>query len=130
MAYTRRELFAETDSGKSIVNPRYIRDIPNAHHFKVWKGDTRDTNRVITSNPSSVKPIDGRPVYDLLRIHHYWSRSLEDLANKVNKDDVFYGGERNLDQYLKLEAPLNAEIDLSIWHEILRRNANGSAGGK
>ena len=121
-AYTWRELLCETDSGKSIVNPRYVRDVPNAHHFKVWKGDTRDTNRLPTSNPTSVKPNDERPVYDLLRIHHYWSRSLEDLADKVAKGDAFYGGDRDLNLHLMREAEMNAEEDLSIlpiWRKIL-----------
>jgi glycosyl transferase family 92 len=128
-AYTRRELLAETDSGKSIVNPRYVRDVPNSHHFKVWKSDTRDTNRARTSSPTSVKSTNRRPVYDLLRIHHYWSRSIEDLSDKVGKGDAFYGGERNFDQHLKREVPMNAEEDLSIlpiWCEILRRQMNGS----
>jgi hypothetical protein len=115
-------LLAQTDTGKSVTNPRYVRDVPNAHHVKVWKGDTRDTNRALTSSPTSVKSTDGRPVYDLLRIHHYWSRSIEDLSDKVAKGDAFYGGVRNLEEHLKREAMMNAEEDLSIlpvWREIL-----------
>lgn len=126
-AYTRRELLAATDAGKSIANPRYVRDVPNSHHFKFWKGESRDTNWTLTSNPSLVAPVAGRLAYGLLRIQHYYSRSIEDLTEKTAKGDAFYGIARNVDDYFTWEATMNAEEDLSIlpiWREILRQKTN------
>jgi hypothetical protein len=113
-AYTRREPLAATDSGKSIVNPRYVRNVPNAHCFAFWRGQSVDSNRLPASSPGTRQPSDGRPVYDLLRVHHYWSRSKQDLIEKVAKGDAFFGGLRRLDQHLEREAALNAEEDLAI----------------
>lgn len=113
-AYTQREPLAATDSGKSIVNPRYVRNVPNSHCFALWTGQSMDINRLPASSPGARKPSDGRPVYDMLRVHHYWSRSNQDLIEKVSKGDAFFGGLRSLDLHLEREKVLNAEEDLSI----------------
>ena len=131
-AYTRRERLGSTDSGKSIVNPRLVRDTANAHCFKLWRGVTAGTNRIAVDSPSPLKLNAGRQVYDLLRVHHYWSRSLEELADKVRRGDAFYGDTRDLDEHLERERSMNAEEDLSIlpiWHAIQRREGGSRIAG-
>ena len=84
-----------------------------------------DSNRDPAASPGTRKPPDGRPVYDLLRVHHYWSRSKQDLIEKVSKGDVFFGGLRRLDHHLEREAALNAEEDLTIlpiWRAIREKS--------
>lgn len=123
-AYTRREPLAASDSGKSIVNPRYVRDVPNSHCFALWRGQSIDTNRLPASSPKARKPSDGRPVYDVLRAHHYWSRSKQDLIEKVSKGDAFFGGRRRLEDHIEWEKVMNAEADLTIlpiWRAIRAR---------
>ncbi len=130
-AYTRREPFGSTDSGKSVVNPRFVRAVANAHCFKLWRGATCGTNHVAVDSPSPLMLNAGRQVYDLLRVHHYWSRSLEELAEKVRRGEAFYGHGRDLNEHLTRERSMNAEEDssiLPIWHEIRRRSMSRVAG--
>ena len=62
---------------KSIVNPRMVYKA-GVHQCKYWHGTDLDTSRrAVTS--------DSAPVLDVLRINHYWSRSLEDLAFKAKR---------------------------------------------
>jgi hypothetical protein len=121
-AYLRRQRLGETDSGKSIVNPRLVRSVPNAHQFGLWNGDTLDTLRRATASPTGRVAPDRPPVYDVLRINHYFFKSREDLQAKVARGDAFYGNIRDFDQHLRGDASANAEEDraiLSVWREIL-----------
>jgi hypothetical protein len=122
-SYTRRHRFGAVVTGKSIVNPRWVRDVPNAHYFSLWGGRYCNTSELPASSPGARKPGDGAPVYDVLRINHYWSRSLEELEAKSKRDDAFYGGSRPhhfKNMYTNAER-MNAEEDrciLAIWDEI------------
>lgn len=67
----KRATLAQTKV-KTIVNPRMVYKV-GVHQCKYWTGTDLDTaRRPVTSGRA--------PVLDVLRINHYWSRSLEDLA--------------------------------------------------
>ncbi|HLH98745.1 MAG TPA: glycosyltransferase family 92 protein [Xanthobacteraceae bacterium] len=122
-AYLRREPLGLSDSGKSIVNPRYVRNVPNAHHFALWRGHTVDTLRRPTMSPRGPALPNCPPVYDVLRINHYFFKSQEDLAAKVARGDAFYDASRDFERHLSGDRLANAEEDLTIlavWRDILR----------
>ena len=111
-AYTCCESPGRSQSGKSIVNPCLVRGVPQAHVFPLWRGVTRNCDRaVITDVP--VPPEVNRP-FTTLRLNHYWSRSIQDLGDKVRRGDAVYGTERDLDQHLQIERTMNDTIDTSI----------------
>jgi hypothetical protein len=103
-AFTRRA--ATRTTVKSIVNPRFVRK-PDVHVSKYFFGQSADTLR---------RPIapDLPPVFEPLRINHYWSRSLADLAQKVRRGDASTPTPRELQPHLELEAEMNSEQDTSI----------------
>lgn len=109
-AYTRRAKATEPRSGKSILNPRLVRNIPNPHFMKLWTGETRDEQgRPV---PFYEPPPEGFvPTSEILRINHYWSRSIEDLADKVRRGNALEGGTRDLAAHLRAEAWMNEVED-------------------
>ena len=100
LSFTKRS--ATRFSTKSIVDPRYVHRIENAHEFKYFA-----MNQV-------------RPPLDVLRINHYWSRSFEDLAVKVRRGDAWDGYKREMDKHLIFEATLNEIEDRSIFCRLTR----------
>jgi hypothetical protein len=120
-AYTRRAKETIPASGKSIVNPRLVRDPANPHFFKMWIGEARDElRRPVPFYFSTTK--DHANSYEVLRINHYWSRSLEDLREKVTRGDALLGGTtRNLAEHLVWEKDMNAIEDrevIPLWAKI------------
>ncbi|RAI34185.1 glycosyltransferase family 92 protein [Rhodoplanes serenus] len=114
-AYTRRAPLTRI-SAKTIANPRHVRAIRNVHTFKYWQGDAFGTDRRPLAGPDRVPPLD------VLRLNHYWSRSLAELHAKVARGDASTRSPRNLDWHLSFEAGLNAEEDLSgrdAWRRLL-----------
>lgn len=115
-AYTK---CARSQSGKSIVNPRLARNVSQSHVFPLWRGQTQDTRRVAI--PKVPIPPDTVPAFETLQLNHYWSRSIQDLADKVARGDAFYGVARDLDLHLRLERDMNVTSDTSIipiWRSI------------
>ena len=92
-SYTRRA--AELRGPKSIANPRLIRAIHNPHQFSMW-GD------------------DETHFCDELRINHYWSRSIEELTEKLRRGDAWFKRERLVDWHMSEEARLNEVEDRCI----------------
>jgi hypothetical protein len=92
-SYTRRA--AELRGPKSIANPRLIRAIHNPHQFSMW-GD------------------DETHFCDELRINHYWSRSMEELLQKLQRGDAWFKRERLIDWHMSEEARLNDVEDRCI----------------
>jgi hypothetical protein len=106
-AYTRRAPL-NLVSCKTIANPRLVYAMRNAHQFKYLRGEALDTSRNRVDRSST-------PVLDVLRLNHYWSRSLQDLQNKSRRGDVFSPTPpSNLAQMFEFEAQLNSEEDRSI----------------
>src|ERR1051326_536221 len=92
-SYTRRA--AEIRGPKSVANPRLIRAIHNPHQFSMW-GD-EETH-----------------FCDELRINHYWSRSIEELIEKLQRGDAWFKRPRLIDYHLTEEARLNEVEDRAI----------------
>jgi hypothetical protein len=115
-SYKMRERVPRKPSGKSIVNPRYVRRIPNTHNFALWRGITRDTNGTkLNYNGFFDDGFVKNPRFDVLRINHYWSRSLEDLAEKVQRGDAFFPHRvRVLQEHMEQDKLLNEVEDVAI----------------
>lgn len=104
-AYTRRAPFSVT-SVKTIVNPRLVYKV-DVHVSKFWAGENLDTaRRRIVS--------DMQPVMDLLRINHYWSRSIADLDQKVRRGDASTAKLRDRAWHFDFEKKLNEVPDTAI----------------
>jgi hypothetical protein len=103
-AYIRRAPLSQIGA-KTIANPRMIYKV-GVHRCKYWLGQDRDTARQQIEN--------GRPVLDLLRINHYWSRSLEDLRTKIRRGDASTPKPREDDWHFAFEKSLNTETDETI----------------
>jgi hypothetical protein len=58
--------------------------------------------------------VDTTAAFATLRINHYWSRSIQDLGEKVLRGDAFYGGARHLETHLQMERSLNETTDTAI----------------
>lgn len=105
-AYVKRAVITQTKV-KSIINPRMVYKA-GVHQCKYWHGTDLDTSR------RAITP-DRAPVLDVLRINHYWSRSLEDLALKATRGVAAPAPDRtDTDWYFRAEASLNAETDEAI----------------
>ena len=104
-AYTMRAPKSRT-SVKTIANPRLIYRA-DVHQHKYWFGEALDTSRQRVAK-------DRQPVLDILRINHYWSRSLEDLQTKIARGDASTPQKRDPSWHFEFERSLNAERDETI----------------
>jgi len=98
--------------GKSIVNPRLVARM-GAHLPRVLTaGETLDENMRPAVRHGPPRTI----TCEWLRINHYWSKSIQDLREKVQKGDIFNRARppRSLERWLQREACLNAAQDESI----------------
>jgi hypothetical protein len=77
------------------------------HEFKFWGGEARDSSRHRVADQLG-------HVMDVFRIHHYWSRSLEDLATKIARGDASIDQPRGEAWHYDFERTLNAERDETI----------------
>lgn len=113
--------------GKSIVNPRLVRAY-NIHKPKsLWVGTPLDENR----QPPRVRGEAKSLSYARLRINHYWSKSVQDLTEKVARGSVCDPKRppRKLSRWLEREAMLNQSRDetiIPIWRRILSGEGDGS----
>jgi len=104
-SYTKRAPASQT-TVKTIANPRMVYKA-GVHQFKYWTGCARDTSSQVVVKTTT-------PVFDQLRINHYWSRSLEDLHTKIRRGDPSTATKRDPAWHLEFERGLNSEEDLSI----------------
>lgn len=112
---------ARATTVKTIANPRMIYKV-GVHQSKYWHGIGRDT----AGRPASQSV---KPVFDLLRMNHYWSRSLEDLRTKVQRGDASTPVERDWEKHLKIESELNRVTDHAI-QPIARAIRSPAAGAR
>lgn len=98
--------------GKSIVNPRSIVEMGAHIPRKLKSGGVLDENRRPARRHGDARVL----TCDSLRINHYWSKSIEDLTEKVQKGDVFNRARppRNLETWLRREACLNVARDETV----------------
>ncbi len=116
LTYRMRAAVADRTTVKTIANPRRVYKA-GVHTFKFWGGEARDTaaRRITAGMPA---------VVDTLRINHYWSRSLEDLAAKIARGDPSTDALRDAEWHYAFERTLNTERDetiVPIAQEILAR---------
>ena len=113
-AYTMRA-GPEVTTVKTIVNPRMVYRV-GVHESKFWKGENQDTERRrIVSGMT--------PVFDTLRINHYWSRSIEDLEQKIRRGDASTPTPRDREWHLAFEHKLNAMPDRVVLERALLRQS-------
>ncbi|CDX20586.1 conserved hypothetical protein [Mesorhizobium plurifarium] len=104
-AYTMRA-GPDITTAKTIVNPRMVYK-PGVHLSKFLSGEAMDTHRriIVPGMP---------PKLDILRINHYWSRSLADLDQKIRRGDASTSAPRDRDWHFDFESKLNVERDEAI----------------
>jgi hypothetical protein len=98
--------------GKSIVNPRLVRTFLVHKPKEVWVGQTVDENR---RRPQ--QRVKGAEIsYSVIRINHYWSKSIEELVGKVGKGMVNYKTQptKEVENWLRREKALNVAEDCTI----------------
>jgi len=105
-AYLKCAALSMGTTVKSIANPRMIYKV-GVHRSKYWLGDSLDTSRLHVE-------IDRKPVFDVLRINHYWSRSIEDLDTKIRRTDASTPVPRDPVWHFNFEKKLNVETDDTI----------------
>jgi hypothetical protein len=100
--------------GKSIVDPRRIPRM-NVHRPEIrqkWILDEKRRWQFGDDVPISC---------DILRVNHYWSRSIAEMAEKVERGNAASGKPRDLEAMLAWERQLNAVEDrlaLPLWEAI------------
>lgn len=105
--------------GKSIVNPRLVKQYAVHRPQTLWAGRALDENRCI---PRQRAP-DCVLSFENFRINHYWSKSIEELRAKVARGSVCDKRRppRDIERWLAREAMLNQTEDrviLEHWNRI------------
>lgn len=123
-AYRMRARIETMTSAKTIVNPRAVYR-PGVHQSKYWWGDSVDTKGGPVDN-AAPKPMD------LLRINHYWSRSIADLETKIARGDASTPTPRDRDWHLAFERKLNEVEDDAILAvaRTIREGGAAKSGGR
>jgi hypothetical protein len=105
-AFTQRASETQITTVKTIANPRAVYKV-GVHESKFFWGTSVDTN-------GKARTDDAAPVFDRLRLNHYWSRSLADLDQKVRRGDASTAKERDRQWHFAFEARLNSTTDTDI----------------
>ncbi len=107
--------------GKTIFNPRIIKKLDHCCPIP-WHGAVLDEKRQLPPRFTKTPTVS----WDVLRINHYWSRSIEDIHDKVSRGQAKNGNARNLEKFLFREGQLNKVEDHTIqklWAEIKAEQA-------
>jgi len=108
--------------GKSITNPRLIKNYYVHKPEEVWSGKTVDEKmRTPMQRVSGYADIS----CDILRINHYWSKSIQDITRKVERGNACWVDtpSQRLERWLDRESHLNKTEDktlLELWERIRR----------
>jgi len=120
-SYLMRQEPEEVCSGKSIVNPRLVRHA-DIHLSRTWFAPILDEKG---KPPASYAyPYTNPPSWDVLRLNHYWSRSIAELEAKVARGRAAVDLPRDLERHLAREKWLNDVEDrtiLPLWERIKAR---------
>jgi hypothetical protein len=109
--------------GKSIVNPRAVKEV-GVHKPKSLKfGKIVDEN--FEEPKSKIKGFG--PSFQILRINHYWSKSLEEFDRKLEYQSIANRNRppKNKIRWLEREKMLNSEFDDTIL-QALKKLRNGN----
>ena len=116
-AYTMREESPRLISGKSIVNPRFVRRIPNAHNFALWKGATVDTNgTALPYDRFFDKRVAKTPVFDLLRIKSLLVSVTSGFVRKSRTRGWPFSMLLKTEQSLRFGTQLRMEVQIDDFH--------------
>jgi hypothetical protein len=98
--------------GKTIVNPRLVRRYSVHRPKDLWHGTLLDENRKAPEQ----RVLGASISHSVLRINHYWSKSIEELTKKVEKGIANFEKQPKveLESWLERENKLNAEKDETI----------------
>lgn len=102
---------------KTIANPRWIRRYDNAHFFSYWGPQHPE---VVYENWRKERLVSPRSTWlvdpGLLRINHYWSRSLAELLQRKPLRSAILGASRAhlAEEWIEAERHMNAVEDRSI----------------
>jgi hypothetical protein len=113
--------------GKSIVNPRLVRRFIVHKAKELWQGTTLDENR----RPPEQRVPGASISHSILRINHYWSKSIEELTEKVAKGIANFSEQPKIEvnTWLAREKELNTAEDetiLATWRAIQSRTSAAS----
>jgi glycosyltransferase involved in cell wall biosynthesis len=108
--------------GKSIANPRMVKKYYVHQPEYLWSGITVDEQK---RNARLLRRAKGYTdiTCDVLRINHYWSRSIQDITNKARKGNASWqwNPESRVERWLERESHLNKTTDetlLKLWRDI------------
>ena len=111
--------------GKSIVNPRKVK-LQGVHGPReLWFGASVDEQ----GRAPRHRTADCDLPYKVLRINHYWSKSLQEFRAKIERGSIANRTRpaRNHTRWLERERMLNVDRDTTILH-IWRRIRDGGGG--
>lgn len=105
--------------GKSIVNPRAVISMGAHLPRRLSRGILVDETRKPAVRRGGPRKIP----CEILRINHYWSKSVAELTSKVRRGSIYNRNRpaRSLDRFLRREVLLNTSCDktiLPLWKEI------------
>lgn len=122
-SYLRRAVPPAISLGKSIINPRLTRHI-EVHLCSPVFGEPVDEKG---ARPAGYRGSTAPATWDVLCMNHYWSKSIEDLREKVVRGFPLPGfPPRDLDQHLRWEREMNSVEDraiLPLWEMIKSRRS-------
>ncbi len=93
---------------KSVVNPRETRGFLNVHVF------TQAGQTVDELGRSAQGALSDEVSFDLLRINHYWTKSVEECRAKFARGRADTGESRPWQEFLALRAALDAVEDRTV----------------
>jgi len=80
---------------KTVLDPSKVKNFRTAHHFSFLPGHT-----CVTENREPIsQPVSELVSIEILRINHYWSKSLADIRRKVDKGRVASDSRRKPSRY-------------------------------
>jgi hypothetical protein len=111
--------------GKCIVNPRKVRHMGVHHPADVDDGIFDEKFRLSPAGTASRE----RHTTEVLRINHYWARSIQDLRDKTARGRASIAKQKNFDAMVAWDRQINCvedKIIIPIWERI--RDRRRSAG--
>src|ERR1700761_4709645 len=94
---------------KSIVQPKYVAKTGNAHHF-IYKKGYFAVNETFEPVEGSMGSLSVKKI----QINHYYCRSLEEYADKVNRGRADSKNKRSMQEFHNHDAEANVVKDTTI----------------
>lgn len=114
---TSDHITAWSRDGKSVVRTAWIETMNNHQPSAVRRGRVVDEHGLDMPTSARERRTSREPFsYSILRINHYWSKSLAELSRRTQRSDVFDRTRPNkrLERLLERERQLNDCLDEAI----------------